>query len=968
VAEPRSSSVESALSFERFQILPRRRLLLEAGKPVRLGSRAFDILLALAERPGERIGKNELLARIWPNTHVVEGNLKVQMVALRRVLRDGQHGRRFIDTSPGQGYCFVAPVSVTEEREQPASPVAHAQHHNLPEQLTPLVGRDVVVAKLAEQLTRHRLLTIVGPGGIGKTSVAFDVAQRMVDVYEDGVWAIDLSPIVDPRLVLGAAAVAVGLKIGPGLTTQNLVAALHSRRMMLVLDNCEHVVDAAATLVFAILRDAPHIRILATSREPLRTQGEHLCHLGPLETPPPSRSIGAVEALRYSSLQLFVEQAAASLEGFQLGDSDAPLVAEICRKLDGIPLAIELAAARVGVLGLSELAAQLDDRLRLLTGGRRTALPRHRTIRATLDWSYDLLSLPEQAIFNRLGVFVGGFSLSAAASVAANEGHRGHEVKELVLELATKSLVVADVGSPSLRFRLLDTTRAYALEKVREKDELGPLARRHARYFLELLAAAGREDVGDDKVYAAVEPEVGNLRAALAWAFGPEGDLTVGVRLAAASLPLWFSMSLLGEAYAWTEMAIQNLDEAGLRGSHQEMALQAALGISFQMVRAGTSEAKAALNRALALAEQLRDAGFQMHVLHSLWIYHVRIGEVRTALDLAHRSEATAATMAGPDALATAEWMLGIALHFSGEHHSARLHLEHLLRSPPPGSRAYQIRRAGFDPHTAARYLLGHVLWVQGYPEQAAEAVGISLEEARRLEHPVSLCSVLAWGACAFALRAGDLDEAWRSAEELVHLAQKHALNDHLSYGLAALQIISLRKAGSKASVDQVRTTLDRWRASQWHIMASVGDFAEAAAAVGLVGEISAIVDEALRRAERNQKLWAYPEVLRVKGELLLLQGAPEPCGARQYFLRSLEQARAQGALAWQLRSAMSLHRLDLRSGNAARTSRELLSHVYRQFSEGFGTADLKAAKRLLAGHWDWGFDSPRRMEPKISG
>ena len=316
------------------------------------------------------------------------------------------------------------------------------------------------------------------------------------------------------------------------------------------------------------------------------------------------------------------------------------------------------------------------------------------------------------------------------------------------------------------------------------------------------------------------------------------------------------------------------------------------------MVTSRTSEAHAALTRALALAEQHRDADFQLHVLHTLWIYHMRIGEVRTALDLARAVEAIAASMAGPAAPAMVEWMLGIALHFAGEHQSARSHLEHLLLSPPPGPRRRQIRRAGFDPHTTARYVLAHVLWVQGYPDQAAEAVRISVEEARRMEHPVTLCSALALGACALALRAGDLDAAWRSAAELVQLAEKHALADYLSYGLAAQAIISLRKAGPAASVEQVRTALERWRALQWHVFLSVGEFAEAAAAVGLVGEISAVVDEALQRAERDQALWACPEMLRVKGELLLLQDIPDPGGARQCFVRSLEWARAQGALA----------------------------------------------------------------------
>ena len=944
------SSIERAFSLDQFELLPRQRLLLKGGKPVRIGGRAFDILLILLERAGERVSKAELLARVWPDTHVVEGNLKCQVAALRRALRDGQGGRRFVDTSQGQGYSFVAPVTATDESERQALPVsAAAQLHNLPQRLTPLLGRTEIIGRLAGQLEKQRLLTIVGPGGIGKTSVAIAVAERLIGAYEDGVWLVDLARNMDPTLVRSAVAGAVGMEAGPEITASNLVAALRSRRMLLVIDNCAHVVDAAATLALAILKGAPHVHILATSREPLRIEGEHLCRLGPLETPPPSPRLGAAEALRFPAVQLFVQQAkAAGLDEFQLSDDEASAVAEICRKLDGIPLAIELASARVGILGVSGLAAQLDDRMRVLTSGLRTALPQHRTLRATLDWSHDLLSAPEQTIFRRLAVFVGGFTLAAAATVCADASHPGGEIVTLVLELVDKSLVATDVNSVEPRFRLLDTTRAYALERIKESGELERLARRHAIYFRDLFEFVSRDNAEIEKELTNLTPEIDNLRAALRWAFTPPGDLVIGIGLAAASVGLWLSMSLVGECHAWAERAIRSLDKAGLRASRQEMILQAALGISFQLARAMTSEGCAALTRALELAEQLNDSDYQLHILHSFWVYHMRIREVGTSLALARRAEAIALSLEDSSALTEPEWMLGVSLHFGGEHAAARQRLEEFLQRPPPASRSHYVRRSGFDLYVVARYVLAHVLWVQGYPDQAMRAVRAAVEEARHLQHPNTLCSALAYGGCALSLRTGDLETAGRLAAELLDRAEKYDLADYLHYGTAVQAVISLRERRSDTSIEQIRVALQRWRVSKWHIVLTICEFAEIVAGAGHVDEISAIVDEALEQAKRNQEFGDYPEALRLKGELLLLQAASDPGRAEEYFVRSLELARAQGALSWELRVGMSFARLALRRGNVEQ-ARDVLSRIYARFEEGFDSADLQAARQLLS-------------------
>ena len=423
MAELVAASDEHALSFDPFRLLAERRLLLEGDKPVRLGSRALDILVALVERPGELVGKDELMARAWRDTFVEEGNLKFQIGALRRALGDGRGGRRYIATSPGQGYRFVAPVTVAE-MPWPAvpSPTPIRRNHNLPARLTRLIGRADAVRRIAALIERHRLLTIVGPGGIGKTSVALAAAETLINTYEHGVWLIDLAPLADPRLVPSALATVLGFDIRSDDPVSDLVAALWDRRLLLVLDNCTHVIEAAAGLAVSVLKGTAGVHILATSREPLRVEGEHVQRLPPLSSGSPSDRFGAAEALAFPAIELFVERTAECLGEFELTDPDAPIVAEICRKLDGIPLAIELAAARVETFGVRGLATRLDDRIRLLTSGRRSGPPRHRTLRAALDWSYDVLSEPERAVLRRLGIFMGGFTLDAACAVVADPG------------------------------------------------------------------------------------------------------------------------------------------------------------------------------------------------------------------------------------------------------------------------------------------------------------------------------------------------------------------------------------------------------------------------------------------------------------------------------------------------------------------------------------------------------------------
>src|SRR3984893_5318931 len=436
-----NSPSDEVISFGPFRLYTAQRLIEREGVPLHLGGRALDILIVLVEQASEVVSKNDLMARVWPGVTVDEGSLRVHVAALRKALGDGESGARYLTTLTGQGYCFVAPIS-RSSAPRPLETVASkpGQAHNLPTRLTRMVGRDQTVQEVSERLKTERFVTIVGPGGIGKTTVAVSVGYKLLTEFAGAVQFFDLGPLNDPHLIPGTVASALGLPVQSVDPIPGLIGFLRGKRMLLILDSCEHVIETAAVLAERIFEEAPQVHILATSRESLRVEGEHVHQLSPLESPPDDHGLTAAEALSFPAVQLFVERVAASGHPFKLSDSDAQIVSTICRKLDGIALAIELAAGRVSAYGIQETTAMLDSRLRLLWKGRRTAPPRHQTLNATLDWSYDLLPEVERAVLNRLSVFAGVFTLEAAQAVAAGEDIDRAQVVEALGSLVAKSL------------------------------------------------------------------------------------------------------------------------------------------------------------------------------------------------------------------------------------------------------------------------------------------------------------------------------------------------------------------------------------------------------------------------------------------------------------------------------------------------------------------------------------------------
>jgi len=530
--------------FGQFQFLPARRLLLEDGQPIRLGSRAMEILAVLLGNAGSVVATKTLIDSVWPDTVVDCAALRVHMAALRKTLGHGRGGRRIIVTITQRGYSFVAPVVRLDGSANP-----HADNALSPTNVdvaggsVSLVGREEVEELVAARLSAHRCVTVVGTGGVGKTALARAVANRLADCYPGGVHFVDLSTLGDERLVARALVSVLNIAVSAEDAVAGILEALLTATSLVLFDNCEHVVAAVARLAELLLIRVPSLHILSTSREPLRIRGEWAHRLHSLSVPPVSASgdsMTARQAMEWSAIRLFVERAGKFVGDFEFRDADAPLVVEICRRVDGIPLAIELAAGRVAQLGLRGLARRLDDRLKTLARGWRNAPPRHQTLRATLDWSHDQLDEESRLVLRRVSVFKGVFSLESARDVC------GRDALEGISDLAEKSLVAVDGGYAEAPYRLLFTTREYALEKLAISDELDltfKLCAYHCDHLLVEMQGA-HQNGREDQIEAAGR-RLDDIRAAIDWAFSQEDELELGLRLTINSSLIFWTRSLV---------------------------------------------------------------------------------------------------------------------------------------------------------------------------------------------------------------------------------------------------------------------------------------------------------------------------------------------------------------------------------------------------------------------------------------
>ncbi len=594
-----SPATQDTYRFGAFTLSTVSRRLSRDGTPVDLGGRAFDILLQLVRQPGQVVSKPALLGAVWEGRAVEQNNLTVQMSGLRRVLGADASGQPLIRTVPGQGYVFAGEMGGTPE-PTPAPPP-----DRLPLPPSSFIGRESELSDVRDLMDAHRLVTVLGIGGIGKTRLALQAASELAPGFRDGARLIDLAPITDPRWLAHGLATACGA--GEGVAEAALVAALRRRHMLLLLDNAEHLTAALAPLLRTVLAGCPDVSILVTSRTRLGIPGESVFRLQPLSAPPPGRG-SAETAMRFDAVRLFVERATALIPGFRLRDAEADAVSAICRRLDGIALAIETAVPRLQVLTPQQIADRLDQRFHLLPPLNRDTAPRQRTLREMFDWSWELLDFDEAALLQRLALFAGSASLRALVALSA-DGTTEWDVLDRLTELVEKSLVVTEGVGHEPRYRLLETTRLYALDRLGNEAE-ARLRRAHGAYFVSVLEQAEAEwpttrDVIWLDRYGA---DADNVRAALKWAFESKADPdaeALGLRLVAASYPLWWDLPglPLREGRRWFDLAVQRIRP-------DTPAITAArlwFGHSWRDARFGDTENFPSASRAVGLFRGLDD-------------------------------------------------------------------------------------------------------------------------------------------------------------------------------------------------------------------------------------------------------------------------------------------------------------------------------------------------------------------------
>lgn len=934
-------------------------------KPVRVGSRAFDILEALIAADGALLTKEQILDRVWPDTVVEENNLQVHMSALRKLLGAD---RPLIKTIPGRGYRLLRQDQVDRADIVEAEAMGALTPTNLPAPVSILIGRDAVIDDVICAFAPVRLLSLVGAGGMGKTRLAMEVGRRLAPAYGDGVYLVSLASASDRHSVIDALAKALESRLGNGTATiSRIISSLATLRILIILDNCEHVLPIAAELAEQLVQANACLEILTTSREPLRLANEQVFAVPPLPFPESDKP-GDV-ALQCGAVQLFLARARAIEPSFSNDEKSIGLIGTVCRRLDGMPLAIELAASRAAVLGIQTLVEHLDDRFRMLTGGHRTALPRHQTLKATLDWSYALLSTDEQRTLRQLSIFNNGFTLSSATALMAMVELPADRVMDAVGGLVSKSLVVpvnpttsmhatSSGTPPEKRYRLLETTRAYALQKLDDHGEKRLTSLNHACHMTALLPSVGelidstssqmvRDTATMCELSSAgkITPDaLDDIRAALHWAFSKHGDDGVGVALAAKASFYFFDRSLVRECCEWADRALQAIAHGAsdlASDDTQRMYLLAALAAGHVYFNGPDAYTRRLWSEVCVLAAKKADRNLEARATWGLWNAAQYAGYAAEALEHANRFHALAEAFDDKANTVLGHRLVGIAQHFSGDQNAAQMHLQTMLSRYDKARHQLSLLGASIDHRIVGLATLARVVWLKGQREQAFSFSEEALGAATDYKHEMMICYVLVEACIPLALLSGRREQA----RAMITLLTSHADRGGFSiwnacagaYGAFLVDMddvareqdsdprsdasaigtgrpAPIKVIGGSGGDDAIRffhDMLERLEETGFMAHGSMlaAGYAMALAHRGDIPGALAEMERILARCMTTGDYWYSAELWRIKGEILQLSSESAGCEIDACLERALKESLKQGALSFQLRAATSIAR-----------------------------------------------------------
>jgi predicted ATPase/DNA-binding winged helix-turn-helix (wHTH) protein len=879
------------------------------GQKVPIGSRAFDILALLIAADGELVSKDEIMRVVWPTTVVEKNNLQVHISALRRAFGDERERLR---TVPGRGYRLVmhddidardgANVpSTAQEDVSVGADAARPSRQPLPARVPELIGRQDALDGVAAALRVHQAVTLVGTGGIGKTRLAVEVAHAIQHVFADGVVFVPLAAVSDAPSALDALAFAMGSRLSASRTALAQIAAeWRDRDALVVLDNCEQVLEIVAAIAESLTGAGSRMRVLATSREALRVRDEIVYQVPPLSVPTPDDP--GTDVLRTAAVRFFLARAQADGAHFSLDETSIRLTGEVCRRLDGIPLALELAASRAALLGIGLLAEHLDDRFRILTGGRRTALPRHQTLKATLDWSYRLLSCDEQKLLRWLGMFVNGFTLDAACAMAEHAGLTRMEALDAVSGLVSRSLLTTDFEGSSYRYRLLESTRAYALQQLDDNGERIRAAGAHAVLFLQMLETAQKRWHERPVVEWLGEftRELGNLRTALDWTLGERGDHATGIALAAVTVPYLYELSLVEECCSRARAALRfvpsDAQEGGSVAVEAHLRLMSALSAALVYTEGPLTETREAWTLVLNEAMQTGHADYASRARWGVWNWHQYSGRARDALMLARRFGDHARSNGDATLVVLSGRVEGIALHYAGDQPRARELLERMIEAyeEKPLSRWHT---PGFrvDHGIAARATLARVRWVQGERGGAYDLAARCFDSAAQYDHEIVICYVLVEALVPIALLNGDLAATRHGIDVLHELSTRFGFTIWSACCACYDAWLATLETPGADSIELLTSAISALRATGYLAQLSPlqGQLAVALMKASRDKKALTIIEDALRHADDNGERWYYAELCRIKGDVLCKLGRHDD--AQRWFATSLDWEQRNG-------------------------------------------------------------------------